>query len=254
MLPRLSGQLLEQFQNLGQKLHQSLTKLSKQRRRGLDNFLQDALYKDIPDDKQPEIPPQTDALFDHLQKYWNSFCVDLLMLLADHLHDVAPEFKEMVNNYQQVSLQSKDVRLDTHTQLKQLQGYTRLIVRMNRSTQETAAKAHDIQQFWAGKLKDMGSRLGMPILLAGLIANTCDQGTNLVFFVSERYIIKLFGWAQHNKGVIYGHGMETFTVPDVVTLNTGTGNTVSSCIHAIKYILLYYSETCLKQPTRASFN
>lgn len=236
MLLSLPEQLLQKYRNIEQQLGQCLPKLSQQRRRGLDNFIKRVLYNDIPDNKQPNIPRQATALFKHLQRYYNSVCIDLLMQLADHLHDKAPAFKAMVEDYQQllhVCLRRDDVRWDQRTRLRQPEGYTTLIVRMDHGTQETAAKAQGTQQFWADELKQMGSKSGIPILFAGLTAHT--HGTSLVFFVSERYNIKLFDRAQRNKAVIYDHGIVTFTVPGQVTLNTKNGRTVSPCIQCHTY-------------------
>ena len=97
---------------------------------------------------------------------------------------------------------------------------------MNTSPQVTIANSNCTQVFWANKLKQIGSRLGIPVILAGL---TTDDNS-LVFFVTECYIIELFKWAQQNKGVINTEHMETFTVPDQVTLNTTNGQTVSLSI------------------------
>ena len=94
---------------------------------------------------------------------------------------------------------------------------------MNSKPHETAAKALDTLEFWAEKLKRIGSNSDIAVLLAGL---TTD-GSRLVFFVSKHYIVELFEWAQHNRGDIGVFGMETFTVPGQVTMSTGSGKTVS---------------------------
>lgn len=153
------------------------------------------------------------------------------MQLAGHLHDMAPTFQPMVDEYQKELhefLQCVDVNWDQGTPLRSPAGYKPLVVRMNTSPQVTIAKANCTQVFWADKLKQIGSRLGIPVLLAGLTTDC----TSLMFFVSECYIIELFQWAQQNKGVINTEHMETFTVPDQVTLNTRNGQTVSLSIHA----------------------
>ena len=148
------------------------------------------------------------------------------MQLAGHLHDTAPTFQPMVEEYQEELrefLKCTDVNWDQGTPLRSPAGYKPLVVRMNTSPQVTIANSNCTQVFWADKLKQIGSRLGIPVILAGL---TTDH-TRLVFLVSECYIIELFQWAQQNKGVIYTEHMETFTVPDQVTLNTRNGQTVS---------------------------
>lgn len=226
------------FSTLEDQLRRILIQLSRVKLMLLVAFISNTLFIDHPEGKKTNIPQSPRELFNQLQTYWTKLSIDALMQLGDHLRDAAPQFKTMVVEYQQALhefLRCSDVSWSQNIALRQPADYTTLVVRMNSSAQDTAAKAIGTLAFWTDKLQQIGSRSGISVILTGL---TTD-GTSLVFFVSELYIARLFQWAQQNMGIVHTEGIKIFTVPDQVTLNTGSGETVSlsiqSCILSASY-------------------